>query len=77
MKNTRRKRLSVSMLLMVSAIVLGGCSDTTESSSKTVKGLELSDYIGMTEATFLAETGFEKKRLWHISGYGACSRNVS
>ena len=60
MKNTRRKRLSVSMLLMVSAIVLGGCSDTTESSSKTVKGLELSDYIGMTEATFLAETGFEK-----------------
>ncbi len=70
-KNIGKKVLTVCAVIVL-VVVVECCSntknykDTTESGEDTVateKGLELSDYIGMTEDEFLKAAGFEKNDL--------------
>lgn len=67
-----KKVLAVCAVIVLVVVVVECCSntknykDTTESGEDTVateKGLELSDYIGMTEDEFLKAAGFEKNDL--------------
>lgn len=70
-KNIGKKVLAVCAVIVL-VVAVECCSntknykDTTESGEDTVateKGLELSDYIGMTEDEFLKAAGFEKNEM--------------
>lgn len=65
-KHVRIKAVIITCFLMMSVMTVGGCSGTKDNTvsdtttSEAAGGLELSDYVGMTEDEFLTETGFEK-----------------